>query len=103
MARRAPAARRKLFLHQLFGEIAKEFASKKIEILGTGCARCVRLAEAAETAARELGVPHEIKKVTDLSQIMAYGVMVTPALVVDGVVKVAGRVPTIDEIKRLLA
>ena len=72
-------------------------------ILGAGCAKCGKLYEVAEQAAKELGVPYEINKVTDLKQIMALQVMVTPALVIDGTVKVAGRVPSVDEIKKLLA
>ncbi len=76
---------------------------KKIQILGTGCPKCQQLTETAETAAKELGIPFELEKVKDIRQIMAFGVMATPALVVDGVVKVAGRVPSMDETKSLLA
>jgi small redox-active disulfide protein 2 len=75
---------------------------KKIQILGTGCAKCQKLTENATVAARDLGVPYELEKVTDLQQIMAFGVMRTPALVVDGVVKVAGKVPSPQEIKQFL-
>jgi thioredoxin 1 len=75
---------------------------KKLQILGTGCAKCTTLATNTEAAAKELGVAYELEKVTDLKQIMAFGVMTTPALVVDGVVKVAGKVPTPNEIKTLL-
>ena len=75
---------------------------KKIQILGTGCAKCEKLAEAAETAARELGVEYEIEKVKEISEIMKFGVMMTPALVVDGEVKVSGKVPPVDVIKGLL-
>ena len=75
---------------------------KKIQILGTGCAKCEKLAEAAETAARELGVEYEIEKVKEINEIMKFGVMITPALVVDGEVKVSGKVPPVDEIKGLL-
>jgi len=75
---------------------------KQLLILGMGCAKCGKLYEVTEKAAQELGVPYEINKVTDLKQIMALQVMVTPALVVDGTVKVAGRVPSVDEIKKLL-
>ncbi len=71
-------------------------------ILGTGCAKCAKLYEATEQAAKELGAPYELRKVTDLKQIMALGVMTTPALVVDGAVKVAGKVPSVAEIKTLL-
>ena len=74
-----------------------------MQILGTGCAKCGKLYEVTEQAAKELGVPYEMNKVTDLKQIMALRVMVTPALVVDGAVKVAGRVPSVDEIKKMLA
>jgi len=76
---------------------------KKIQILGTGCAKCQKLASVADEAAKALGVPYEIEKVTQLDRIMSFGVMITPALVVDGVVKVAGRVPPIDDMKKLIA
>jgi small redox-active disulfide protein 2 len=75
----------------------------KIEILGTGCAKCKKLAEVTEQAAKELGQPYELVKVTDLRKISGYGVMVTPALVVDGKVKLAGKVPSVVEAKGLLA
>jgi len=60
------------------------------------------LAENAEAAAQALGLDYQIEKVTDLSQIMAFGVMLTPALAVDGVVKVVGKVPDVEAIKALL-
>lgn len=75
----------------------------KVQILGTGCAKCKTLAEHAEKAAKELGLDCTIEKVSDLKEIMKFGVMITPALVVDGKVKVAGKVPTLDEIKSMLA
>ena len=75
---------------------------KKIQILGTGCPKCKKLAENAETAAKELGIEFEIEKVTDINEIMKFGVMVTPALVVDGEVKVVGKVLSQDEIKKIL-
>lgn len=74
----------------------------KIQILGTGCPKCKKLAEAADAAAKELQLDYELEKVTDINQIMSMGVMMTPALAVDGVVKVTGKVPSIDEIKKLL-
>ena len=74
----------------------------QILILGPGCTRCKTLAQYTAQAVKELGVPAEITKVTDLKQIMALGVMMTPALAVDGKVKLAGRVPTVEEIKKLL-
>jgi len=74
----------------------------KLQILGTGCAKCKTLAAATEKAAQALGLPYELEKVTDLNRIMSYGVMATPALVVDGRVKVSGKVPSVDEIKAML-
>lgn len=74
----------------------------KIQILGTGCPKCKKLAETAEAAANTLQLDYELEKVTDINQIMAFGVMMTPALAVDGQVKVAGKVPSIDELKQLI-
>jgi small redox-active disulfide protein 2 len=76
---------------------------KKLQILGPGCVRCNALAEAAEKAARELGIECELEKVTDIEAIMDFGVMMTPALVIDGEVKVVGRIPSADELRQLLA
>jgi small redox-active disulfide protein 2 len=73
-----------------------------IQILGTGCPKCQKLEERSRQAAAELGIDFQIEKVKDLQQIMAFGVMSTPALVVDGMVKVAGKVPIVEEIKKLL-
>ena len=75
---------------------------KKLQILGTGCARCNALTMATEKAAQSLGLQYELEKVTDLNRIMSFGVMITPALVVDGKVKVSGKVPSVEEIKTLL-
>ncbi|HUV29984.1 MAG TPA: thioredoxin family protein [Acidobacteriota bacterium] len=75
----------------------------KIQILGPGCARCVRLYEAAQEAARDLGLQCEFEKVTDIQRITSFGVMMTPALVVDGDIKVSGKVPSVEEIKKILA
>ena len=75
---------------------------KKIQILGTGCAKCQKLTAVADEAAKALCLTYEIEKVTEIDRIMGFGVMFTPALVVDGVVKSAGRVPTVDEMKKLL-
>lgn len=76
---------------------------KKIQILGTGCPKCRKLAENAEAAAKALGLNLEIEKVTDINEIMKFGVMMTPALAVDGQVKVVGKVPAPEEIKKMLA
>ena len=76
---------------------------KKIQVLGTGCAKCRMLTEHAEQAAKELGVEYTLEKVTDINDIVAFGVVATPALVVDGDIKVAGRVPTVEALKRLIA
>jgi small redox-active disulfide protein 2 len=75
----------------------------KIQILGTGCPKCKKLADTAEEAALELGVAYALEKVTSIGEIMSFGVMLTPALVVDGHVKLSGRVPSLDEMKKLLA
>jgi small redox-active disulfide protein 2 len=74
----------------------------KIQILGTGCAKCHKLADLAKQAAEELKLTFELIKVTNLNDIMGFGVMVTPALAVDGIVKVAGKVPDLEEVKKLL-
>jgi small redox-active disulfide protein 2 len=74
----------------------------KVQILGTGCPNCKRLLENTVTAAGQMGISPEVEKVEDIREIVKFGVMSTPALVVDGQVKVAGRVPTVDEIKALL-
>ncbi len=73
-----------------------------LKILGTGCPKCKKMAEVVEEAAKSLGIEYNIEKVTDIQQIMAYGVMMTPALVVDGVVKITGKVPSSDEIKKMI-
>jgi len=76
---------------------------KKIQILGTGCSKCKALAQNAETAAKELGIEHRIEKVTEITEIMKFGVMMTPALAVDGKVKIVGKVPSPEEIKAMLS
>ena len=75
---------------------------KKLQILGTGCPKCKKLAENAEAAAKALGIEYELEKVTDINEIMKFGVMMTPALAVDGEVKVVGKVPDPEAIKPLL-
>ncbi|MRR16600.1 MAG: thioredoxin family protein [Deltaproteobacteria bacterium] len=74
----------------------------KIEILGTGCAKCHKLDELVRAAVRETGVDAEVSKVEDIKKIMGCGVMMTPALVIDGKVKVAGRVPSAEDIKQMI-
>lgn len=75
----------------------------KIQILGTGCAKCLKLAKHAESAAQELHLDYELVKVTDIKEITSFGVMMTPALAIDGEVKLAGKVPSADELKRILS
>ena len=75
----------------------------KLQVLGTGCPKCKKLAENAEAAAQALGLDYELEKVTDLNAIMKFGVMMTPALAVDGEVKVVGKVPSPEQIQALLA
>ena len=72
---------------------------KKIQVLGAGCAKCKKLEQVSRKAADELGIEYELEKVEDIKKIMEFGVMVTPALVVDGEVKTAGKLPSIEEIK----
>ncbi len=74
----------------------------KIQVLGTGCSKCDKLAENASQAARELGIDFELEKITDLNRIMEFGVMLTPALAVDGAVKFSGKVPAAEELKKFL-
>ena len=75
---------------------------KKIQILGTGCAKCQKLAENAKQAADNLGIDYEMEKVTDINEIMSFGVMTTPGLAVDGKVLITGKVPNPSDIERLL-
>lgn len=72
----------------------------KIQILGTGCAKCEKLYKTAAQAVQELGVNVEMTKVTDIGEITALGVMMTPAMLVDGKMVVMGRVPSLDETKK---
>lgn len=74
----------------------------KIQILGTGCAKCVKLTHNAEEAIKKAGVNAEVEKITDIKKIMEYGVMMTPGLVLDGKVVSVGKVLSPDEIKKLL-
>ena len=74
----------------------------KIQILGTGCPKCKKVAEVAEKAVKELGVEAEVVKITDINEIMNFGVMMTPALAIDGDVKVSGKIPSIEQVKEWL-
>ncbi len=75
---------------------------KTLQVLGTGCPKCKKLAENAEAAATAAGIEYELEKVTDINEIMKMGVMMTPALAVDGEIKVAGKVPGPDDIMTML-
>jgi len=75
---------------------------KKLQILGTGCPKCRQLAANVDAAAKAMDIEYTIEKVTDINDIMAFGVMMTPALAVDGEVKVMGKVPDPEAIKALL-
>ena len=75
----------------------------KIQIMGTGCPKCKKLSENAEAAAKELGLEHDLEKITDINEIMKFGVMMTPGLAVDGDVKVVGKVASVEEIKEMLS
>lgn len=76
---------------------------RKIQILGTGCPKCKKLAENAEAAVKDLGIECDLEKVTHINEIMKFGVMMTPALAVDGQVKAVGKVLSPDQIKQMLA
>ena len=76
---------------------------KKLQILGVGCPRCRKLTEAAEQAAKDLGLDYTLEKVTDITAIVSFGVMMTPALAVDGEVRVSGKIPSPDELRKILA
>jgi small redox-active disulfide protein 2 len=75
---------------------------KKLQVLGPGCPKCEELTRRTDEAAKALGVDYELEKVKDLNQMMALGVFMTPALVVDGEVKVVGKVPSVEEIKGMI-
>jgi len=75
----------------------------KIQILGTGCAKCKKLAKNAEAVAQELQLDYELIKVSEIQEIAAFGVLMTPALAIDGQVKLSGKVPPVAELKRLLS
>jgi small redox-active disulfide protein 2 len=75
---------------------------KKVQVLGTGCPKCKKLFEASLAAVDALGIAADVSKVEDITEIMKMGIMATPALVVDGVVKVTGRIPKPDELKTML-
>ncbi len=75
---------------------------KKIQVLGPGCAKCEKLAANAREAAEELGLEYTLEKVTDLNEILSFGVMSTPALVVDGEVKMVGKAANAKRVKELL-
>lgn len=74
----------------------------RIEVLGTGCAKCNTLENATRNAADRLGITYELEHVTDIARITQYGVMMTPALVIDGQVTAVGKVPSDAELERML-
>ena len=76
---------------------------KKLIVLGPGCPRCEQLLQFTGQAAEELGIEYHLEKIADIAKFSDYGLMMTPGLVVDGELKVQGRVPSLDEIKSLLA
>ncbi len=76
---------------------------RRLQVLGTGCPKCKRLAENTEAAAKELGIEYALEKVSDINEIMKFGVMMTPALAIDGEVKVVGKVPGVAQIKEMLS
>lgn len=75
---------------------------KRIQILGTGCPKCKKLTENAQEAVKALGIESDIEKITDINRILEFGVMMTPALAVDGKVMIMGKVASVEEIKQIL-
>jgi small redox-active disulfide protein 2 len=73
-----------------------------IQVLGTGCAKCKTLHDTVKKAVQETGVDAQIEKVEDIVKIMSFEILMTPGLVIDGKVKVAGRLPNLDEVKKLI-
>ncbi len=76
---------------------------KKLQVLGTGCPKCKKLADLTDEAAKSLGLEYELVKVTDINEITSFGIMMTPGLAVDGTVKVSGRLPSLEEIKKFIS
>lgn len=76
---------------------------KDVKILGPGCPKCQELMKRTQAAVQELGLNCRVEKVTDIQQITSYGVIITPALVVDGRVKVSGKVPSLDDLRKMLS
>jgi small redox-active disulfide protein 2 len=76
---------------------------KKIQVLGMGCPKCNKLYAAAEAAAKELGIDYEMEKIADINKITDMGVMMTPALAVNDKVKISAKVPTVEELKKIIA
>ena len=74
-----------------------------IQVLGTGCAKCAKLAAQAEEAAKQAGIDYTFEKVTAIDNIMSFGVVVTPALVIDGKVRCAGNVPSVEQLVTMLS
>jgi len=75
---------------------------KKVQIFGTGCPKCKKLYEAVQQVVKEHGIEAEVTKVEDINEIMNAGIMMTPVLMVDGIVKVTGRIPKPDELKTMI-
>lgn len=76
---------------------------KTLQILGTGCAKCEQLATAAQQAATQAGLEFQVEKITDFTRFAEFGVMITPALIVDGELKVAGKVPGVEALIKLIS
>ena len=73
-----------------------------IQVLGTGCSKCKTLYDVAKKAAQESGVDVDVQKVEDIQQIMAFNILMTPGLVIDGQVRAAGRIPSVEEVKKMI-
>jgi small redox-active disulfide protein 2 len=75
---------------------------KTIKVLGPGCVKCEKLARNVRVAIDELGIECEFEKITDINKIINYGILSTPALVVDGEIRMTGKVPNVEEIKKII-
>jgi small redox-active disulfide protein 2 len=75
----------------------------RIEVIGPGCARCVTTEKNVKEALKQLGIQAEVVKITDIAEFAKKGVMFTPGVIIDGQVKVSGRIPTVDELKKILS
>ena len=80
----------------------KESKSVLIQVLGTGCTKCTKLATQSEEAAKKMGIDYTLEKITNIDKIMSFGIMITPALIIEGKLKCSGNVPSVEQIEKIL-